>query len=525
VVLAVLLLAGGIVRSVGEDGSDGGTSTDAGAAAADDDGGEVQSQAFVTRPDLRPPVIDVTTSRRSAATRRAEPTGPTEPAGAPDPSDLGSDTGYVFLAPKGSGAQAGALILDGDGEVVWSRPSEEGVTVADFRVQTYRGQPVLTWWEGRSVDGHGQGEFVVADTSYQELRRFPAGSGRAGDLHELQLTDAGTALVLAYQAEPADLTAFGGPADGHVYDNLVQEIDVATGELLFEWSARDHIPLDDTYDEIVAPRDPDDVTQDDGTAEAPFDAYHLNSVALSSDGSLLVSARNTQAVYSVDRATGAIRWILGGKHNAFSMGEGATFHWQHDVRRLPDGTISMFDNQADPATADQSRALVLSLDEANRVATLVRQLVRPEPVLAGSQGNTQVLADGSVVVGWGGAGAVTQFGPDDDVVLDAGWSPADSYRVFRQQWTGQPTTKPDVVARMTDANQVEVFASWNGATEVTQWQVLAGSTPASLQPVASAPRDGFETRLTLVPARYVAVQALDASGTVLSTSAAAEVGG
>lgn len=497
-IVVVVLLAGvGIFTSVGKDGDDQADATTTTTTTAADEGSteQVEAHEYVSRPDLTPPVIDVTTSEAS-------------------------ESGLVFLAPKGGGAQKSALIVDGEGEPVWVHPTaSDDVTVADFRVQTYQGRPVLTWWEGLSVDGHGQGDFVLADAAYNEIRRFPAANGRPGDIHELQLTDRGTALVLSYQAAPADLTAFGGPAEGTIYDNYVQEIDVATGQLVFEWNTRDHVPLTDTYNEIVAERDPDDVTQDDGTQEAPFDAYHLNSVAEYDANTLLVSARNTQAVYAVDRTTGEVRWTLGGKSNDFSMGAGATFHWQHDARRRPDGTISLFDNEGTPATADQSRALVLSVDEANHMASMVSELFHPEPVLAGSQGNTQVLADGQVVVGWGSAGSVTQYLGGDAVVLDSSWSPADSYRVYRMPWTGRPATLPDVVAApAADTPMVNVYVSWNGATGVTRWQVLAGDDPANLQPVTTVPRDGFETVTAVQPADYVAVQALDASGTVLATS-------
>src|SRR5690606_33712321 len=138
-------------------------------------------------PDLTPPVIDVQTA------------GETSP-------------GLLFLAPKRGGAQTGPLIVDDDGEVVWAHPNEE--SVADFRVQTYRGEPVLTWYEGAIDDGWGQGVFVIADDSYEEVARVKAGNGRAGDLHEFQLTDEGTALIGIYEKEQVDLSAFGGPEDG-----------------------------------------------------------------------------------------------------------------------------------------------------------------------------------------------------------------------------------------------------------------------------------------------------------------------
>ncbi|HEX6417087.1 MAG TPA: arylsulfotransferase family protein [Acidimicrobiales bacterium] len=459
---------------------------------------QVDSQVFVTRPDLTPPVVDVVVDRVD------------EPA-------------LYFLAPKQAGAQKGALIIDGDGEVVWSQPND--LTVADFRVQAYRGEPVLTWYEGRSLGGYGDGEFVIADTSYTEVTRVEAGNGLAGDLHEFQLTGAGTALVLAYELEPADLSAVGGPADAYHLDNLVQEVDVETGRVLFEWSAHDHVPIEDTFSELV----PDaaateDERDEDGTKEAPFDWFHVNSVAEGPDGTLLVSARNTHAVYAVDRTTGEIRWTLGGRSSDFEMAEGATFAWQHDARLLPDGTLSLFDNQANPPLADRSRGLVLALDEQAGTATVVREWTHPDDVLAGSQGNTQVLDGGGAVVGWGSEGRVTEYGADGAIVFDATWHPADSYRVFRLPWTGRPTAPPDVVARPA-GDRVGVFASWNGATDVAAWRVLGGDDAADLDVRETVPRAGFETAVTVDGARFVAVEALAASGEVLGTSAPVPVEG
>lgn len=492
-IVAVLLLAAAACGG-GDDDTDptAGTSAtvESGAEGEDEAEEEVEAQAFVTRPDLTPPVIDVTVD-------------------APG-------TGYYFLAPKQAGAQQGPLIMDGRGEVVWSQPSEQ--SVADFRVQTYRGEPVLTWFEGRSLGGYGEGEFVIADTSYDEVARVAAGNGLAGDLHEFQLTDAGTALILAYELEPADLTPVDGPADGYQLDNYVQEIDVETGRVLFEWSAHDHVPVEDTYSELVpdAAATEDD-RDEDGSEKAPFDWFHANSVTEDGDDTLLVSARNTHAIYAIDRRTGDVRWTLGGRSSDFTLDDDARFTWQHDARRLPDGTLSLFDNQANPPTAERSRGLVLALDEDAGTARVAREWVPPDDVLAGSQGNTQVLEDGGAVVGWGSEGRVTEYGPDGEIVFDATWYPADSYRVFRASWTGRPTSPPDVVARPGDGG-IEVFASWNGATDVVEWRVLGGDDPGALEVLDAVPRDGFETAVVVDEVDHVAVEALDAEGEVLATS-------
>ncbi|HEX8803098.1 MAG TPA: arylsulfotransferase family protein, partial [Acidimicrobiales bacterium] len=363
-----------------DEGPSAGTTASTAADAGSGQGREERAERreLVTRPDLTPPVIDVTVDE------------------APSP-------GLLFMAPKQAGAQTGPLIVDDAGEVVWSHPTGDD-TAADFRVQTYRGEPVLTWYEGSSLGGYGEGEFVIADDSYHEVARVAAGRGRAGDLHELQLTDTGTALVIAYATEPADLSAADGPADGFMQNCYVQEIDVATGRLLFEWNARDHVDMADTYSEVVPDAAAtDDPIDDDGSEEAPFDWFHANSVSADGPDTLLVSARNTHAVYAVDRRSGELRWTLGGRSSDFTFADGAAFAWQHDARRQPDGTISMFDNEATPPVGDESRGLVLALDGRpghGGTARVVREITHPEHVQAGSQGNTQLLDGGRALIGW-----------------------------------------------------------------------------------------------------------------------------
>ncbi|HEX6236722.1 MAG TPA: arylsulfotransferase family protein [Acidimicrobiales bacterium] len=484
------------VAADGEAPADG--SGDDGGSGGEDE--EVEAQSFVTRPDLSPPVIDVQTA------------GQTSP-------------GLLFLAPKRGGAQRGALIVDDEGEVVWARPSED--TVADFRVQTYQGKPVLTWFEGKIQGGFGRGEYVIADSAYRDIARVAAGSDHDGDHHEFRLTDEGTALITIYNKERVDLSGVGGPQDGWMINGYLQEIDIATGEVLLEWSAYDHVPIAESTGVLVPDAGAtDDPSDDDGTEKTPYDWFHINSVAEDGDDGLLVSARYTDAIYSIDRRTGEVRWTLGGKGSDFAMGEGAEFVRQHDAQRLSDGTISLFDNQAHPPDNRESRGLVLAVDEGEGTATVVREWRHPDGVRATSQANTQVLPGGGAVIGWGSVGRVTEFDAGGAVVFDATWMPGNSYRAYRHEWTGRPITSPDAVARPVGGGDgVEVYASWNGATEVVEWRVLGGPEAGDLEALATVTKDGFETRVEIDAVAHVAVEALDASGTVLATSGTVAVAG
>jgi Arylsulfotransferase (ASST) len=430
----------------------------------------------------------------------------------------GTAPGYVFVAVKRGPGQDGPMMVDEEGRVVWFRPVATGDTATGFRVQDYRGEPVLTWWEGRTRWGHGMGEYVILDRHYREVARVRAGDGYEGDHHELQLTPRGTAYISIYAERRADLTSVGLGPDGRVYDSVIQEIDVATGRVVWEWHSVDHFPVSEG---VTPPK-----------ADKPHDYFHVNAVDEDRDGNLLVSARNMHAIYKIDKRTGEPIWRLGGERSDFAMGPGADFHFQHDVVRLADGTISLFDNQATPPTADRSRGLVLRLDERRRTATVVREYIHPDGLLAGAEGNLQTLPNANVFVSWGPQEHVSEFRRDGRLALDLQLPPgADTYQAFRHVWRGEPLDRPAVAARRgaADADRLTVWASWNGATAVRSWQLLAGDGdgPGDLAPIATVPWDGFETAIRVrSDAPRVAVRALDADGAPLGASRVVEpVGG
>jgi hypothetical protein len=407
--------------------------------------------------------------------------------------------GLLFLAPFRGTAAADALIVDDDGEPVWIHRSDRLVT--DVRVQSHGGEPVLTYWEGdRKAGGHGEGTGVILGQDYRRVAEVRAGDGVMGDLHEFTLTGRGTALLIAYPEVTADLRPLGGPRRGRVLDGRVQEIDIATGEVLLDWSALDHLDITETRTAL-----PD---KDDGTT---FDPIHINSVQDDGDA-LLVSARNTCALYSLDRRTGAVRWRLGGRRGDFAFGRGAEFAWQHDARRRPDGTITLFDNHIDAVGDGPSRGLVLKVDAAARRVTRVREYA-DGTTYGQYMGNVQLLPDGNAVVGWGSTPKMTEFGAGGTPVLEITGVGDGSYRSYRSPWTGRPRTRPAVATRRLGDGRTRVHASWNGATDVAAWRFRAGSTHATTK------RIGFETAITLPTGDDVVAEALAADGTVLGRSA------
>jgi outer membrane protein assembly factor BamB len=419
-------------------------------------------------------------------------------------------TEYLFLAPwPARSSHAGPLIVDQRGEVVWFRPAARNRWVTNAGVQDYRGEPALVWWEGEVIaPGYGRGEGVVVDSSYHELRRVRAGNGRHADMHELRLTPQGTALITCYPPTvTADLRGVGGPRNGTVQESVIQEVDLRSGRVLLEWRSLEHVGVSESYFPL----------------HQPYDYFHVNSIEVAPDGNLLISARNTHTIYKLDRRTGQVMWRLGGKRSDFTMGPDTTFAWQHDARVVGENTITLFDDECDgPITSGrQSRAIVLELDADRRTARLVRSYTHPEPLLTTAMGNVQLLGDGRVLVGWGTASCVSQFAADGTLISDLRLPKGRySYRAFGASWRSAPAHDPAVAARR-DPRSGEhiVYASWNGATEVSHWQLDGGLHPERLAPVGVARRRGFETAIRLPSKeRYVAVTALDASGNRLGRS-------
>jgi Arylsulfotransferase (ASST) len=452
--------------------------------------------AFKSRPDLTPPVVRVHVARSTAS------------------------AGFIFIAPKAGAAQKGPEIVDGAGQPVWFDPVPGQAT--EFRVQTYRGRRVLTWWQGppdAPVPGSGRGHDMIMDRSYRLIATVDAGFGHnTADLHEFQLTPRGTALITAYRVLPYDLTGFGGPKRGKVADSIIREVHVATGRVLFTWHALEHVALSETYASVPK------ATAKRG--KSVWDYFHINSVQEELNGNLLVSARNTWAVYEISHTTGKVLWRLGGKRSTFRLGPSASFAWQHDARRRPDGTITILDNESGAGSEQPPRVISLRLDPQWKIATLVHADVAPKGVLSGSQGNAQLLQNGHVLVGWGSVPRVTEFDASGNVVFDATFTRGDdSYRAYRFTWSAAPSSRPAIAVEAPTSGRRTVYASWNGATAVASWRVVAGAVGEHLRPVATARKTGFETRIGVsTKEKLFAVEALDASGRVLATSAAVPPG-
>jgi arylsulfotransferase ASST len=451
-------------------------------------------QSFATLPGVQAPTLKVTVPDR-------------------DPG-----AGDLFTSNGPSAGRYGPLIYTPQGRLVWFDQLAGGESAENLSVQDYEGRRALTFWQGKVLSlGFGQGEDVILDDRYRTLARVKGGNGLPADLHDFQLQGHGVAYVTAFNPIRCDVSSVeSGTKDGVILDNAIQEIDVRTGLVRWEWHALDHVAV--TESETASPK-----------TSAPWDWFHVNSIDVEPGGDLLISARSTWASYQLRAGSGEVLWRLGGNRSSFAMGPGTETAWQHDARMPRSGEVTLFDDGSNPPVHAQSRGVRIALDLARHSARLISPayLHPGPPLLAASQGNMQTLPDGDALIGYGGIPDVAEFARDGSLLFDAHLSfDMSSYRAFRFPWHAQPATPPVAVAALNNTGeQTIVRASWNGATDVAGWRALAGPSPQALKPVASFPSSDFESS-TILAGRYayVAAQALDARGRALGTSAPAKVG-
>jgi hypothetical protein len=450
-------------------------------------------QHYLSAPTLTPSTVRITTAARPGAS----------------PGDL-------FLAPYQGAGAPGPMITDQRGNLVWFHPLPAGEFATNFRPQRFGGRTVLTWWQGRILAlgfGHA-GVDEIYSSNYRPLAVVRAGNGYSADLHEFLLEPDETAWIDSFDPVETNLHRLGGPRHAIVTDSVVQEIDVKTGLVMWEWHALGHIPLSDAY------------TQMPHGSHHPWDYVHINSIDPGSGGQLLLSSRNTSALWDVSRATGRIIWELGGRHSSFTQGPGTVFDFQHDATWQRGGRIALFDDGYVVTHDTPSRGLLLQVDLADHRVSLVKRFANPAIKLqTESQGNLERLPGDDWLVGYGGIPNFTEFDDSAHVLLDGTLGPfVENYRTYLAPWSGSPDTLPAVAAQLT-ASGMDVEASWNGATDVASWEVLTGNTAGSLTAVETAPSSGFETTLHVATAGYVAVAARNAAGRVLATSTPISVSG
>ncbi|KAF2452797.1 ASST-domain-containing protein [Lineolata rhizophorae] len=441
-----------------------------------------------------------------------------------------SNSSYIFMAPRAGAVFAPApMIIDAETlDLVWF--GEGYGEVFDVRVQQYDDEDYITFWVGEILGGHGRGHYLMLNSSYDIAYNLSAVDVNVdGDFHEFQLTQEGTALVTVYEPIPYDLSDLD-IEDGWIIDGVFQEIDIATNELIFMWRASDHFTMDDAF------IPPQDTGQDEDNG---FDFFHINSVEKDEAGNYLVSARHTHTVCYVDGSTGDVLWVLGGSRNEFddlSGGNATNFSWQHDARWVDESdptTFTLFDNHDNGHTDPDmpTRGLRITVDTDAMTAVVDETYMSPNGLISQSQGNLQLLDNGNVLMGYGSEPIFTEYSPDGAVLWDVqfgimGNRSVNSYRVYKQDWTGRPSAAPVIAAGDGDNSSTDgmLFFSWNGATGIDAWALLAANESADAllngtmwwKNVTSA---GFETNVTVGDAaRFVLAVPLDADGNVVGVA-------
>ena len=456
---------------------------------------------------------------------------------------------FLFFAPLGPAEhQPDPLIMAGDGELVWSGPTNS--SFFNFGPYTYQGEPVIAYWNGTRYSepiGRGSGSVYILNKHYQDIANVSLGghfltlNGTSStsniDLHELYITDHNTLIVTANNVTQTDLSSVGGPNPGWIVNCFVYEIDIASNQVLFEWNTLDHL------DQLPLNRSLYPLGSEgfSGTNQSnAWGYFHINSAAPYGND-FVISSRYFCSIIAISRETKRVEWLLQGRDGGdFALGADASFCYQHDVR-IPVSSISggnridiitMHDNENCPIDANKTATsgLILQLDHGNRTASLVKRFADPEhEIYVTAQGSFQILPQSpkSVFMGYGYTPRMAEFDYATGEVLSswtfgAGQGKILSYRAFRSPWLGCPLTRPAVYADHDDTKGgISVYSSWNGATEVTGWKLYTGQSASSVSPFAEVTFRGskFETWMGILPSaanatKYVQVEAVLKAGAV-----------
>lgn len=484
---------------------------------------------FKSRSDLAPPKLNITI-----------------------PATEDVEKGYLFVAPfagfpdtpteQHGPRQAGPYIFRDNGDLVWSGYGIYSIWSTNFQAGRWRGKDILFSFEGDHNPGygHGHGHITIMDNHYETTRELRAGNHKLVDKHEFHIINEETGLIQIYQPVARDLTAWGGSAEQQwIVNSIFQELDIATGKLLFEWASLDHV----SPDEAILPINPGQAGSGFNSSDA-WDYFHINSVDKDADGNYLISARDACSIHKVNGTDGSIIWKLDGKDSSFKVPSEVKFCFQHHARFISQEddieVISLYDNSAhgtehgggsEVHTAPTSSGKIIRVNTTSWEAELVQAFFPPDDLLSKSQGSTQILPNGNALVNWGSSGATTEYLPDGTPIfhayMDSGYLGlgVENYRAFRYNWTGLPNEEPAIVA-LRSKEGLTAYVSWNGDTETKAWRFYALIDEfGSKEFLCEATRTSFETSLRIqnVNIGAISAEAIDENGKSLRSTGIALV--
>ncbi|KAI0128574.1 ASST-domain-containing protein [Xylariales sp. AK1849] len=472
---------------------------------------------FRSRSDLAPPRLNITI-----------------------PATEDVEQGYLFIAPfaglsdtpkeQHGPRQAGTYIFRDDGDLIWSGYGFYSIWSTNFQAGRLDGQDIIFSFEGDHNPGHGH--FTFMDKHYETIRELRAGNHKLADKHEFHIVNEKTGLIQIYQPVPRNLSAWGGSADQQwIVNAIIQELDIATGKLLFEWASLDHV----SPDEAILPLNPGQAGSGYNSSDA-WDYFHINSVDKDPEGNYLVSARDACSIQKINGTDGSIIWKLSGKASSFKVAKNAEFCFQHHARFIKQTDdieiISLYDNSAhgtehggggEVHTAPTSSGKIIKLNTTSWEAELLQDFFPPDGLLSKSQGSMQTLPNDNVLVGWGSEGAMTEYLPNGTAIfhayMDSGYLGlgVQNYRAFRYNWTGLPNEEPAIIA-LEAGDETTIYVSWNGDTETKLWRFYAVLDDyGSKEFLGEVDRKSFETSLRISSKKVTAVsaEAVDTYGETL----------
>ncbi|CAG8217924.1 unnamed protein product [Penicillium salamii] len=410
----------------------------------------------------------------------------------------------------------GVMLLDAEGYLVWHTT---GYVTGD--IQTSQGENYIV---ALAMD---LTYYALINARYEEAHQIRVGNGWNLDAHELTLTDSRTALLVFNGVIPTNQTSFNAPLGVEfLLESGIQEIDILTGEVVFEWRASEHFRFEEYFHFQPS---------DGGTEATAPDLFHINSIEKDKLGNFLISCRMMSSVVYVDGQSGDVIWKLGGKGNMFKDLSGGLvgFNGQHHARFHDNQQkISIFDNGNCPGrpVTGPTRGITLLLDTENMTVDPDHEYISPNKVLTDNSGSMQILDSGNVVLGFGPNANWAEYSTNGTLLCNVHMGPETwfnsgeirSYRISKSPWVADPPTQPDIAVI-----EDRVYVSWNGATEVSAWALKGGQGQEGADDsvfLGQYPKLHFETEIP-IPATYrgsLFVSALDRTGRILGSSRAVQ---
>ncbi len=312
-------------------------------------------------------------------------------------------------------------------------------------------------------------DFVMLDSNYYQIDSFQMGNGYIADVHEFQILPDGSHWMICYDPQIVDMTVYDPSYKKNttVIGCVVQKLDM-NKNVVFQWRSWDHFSILDGE-------------------HIPFninfiDAVHANAIELEADGNILLSSRHMCEVTKINTTTGDIIWRMGGKNNQFTFindTEANMFHYQHDVHRIANGNLTIFDN-GNYHSPPVSYAKEYSIDEINKTATLVwsyKRTVASGDVFSIAMGSMQRLSNGNTFIDWGlnllndDNPSLTEVDVNKNIVWELTLGSEDAiYRAHRREW--DPCSRPTLtLITVKNITSTEAKVDWESATGAISYEV------------------------------------------------------